>query len=318
MHKGSFNIRSILSIVKILRRYNPDIIQTWMYHADLVGGFIAKIAGFKSILWGVHNVDLDSSKAKRSTVLIKNICTLFSKIIPNQIICSSPYAARHHQLIGYPLDKISVINNGVNIKRFYPNPDVKQPLKFEMNIPESIPLLGMVGRYDPYKDHITLLKALKLIKEKGQPFCCLLIGSGMDSQNDDLIYCLTERNLLDNVILLGQRNDMGDVMNLLDVHILSSISESFGNVLAEAMACGVPCITTDIGMPSEIVGNTGWIVPPSNPEKLAKAIIESINSMQRKESWEKRKKRCREKIVDNYSEDRMVQKYKNVWDKHLI
>ena len=105
MPEGRVTIRSIVSLIKILRSYNPDIIQTWMYHADLIGGVIARIIGLNCIFWGVHNIVLDSDKAKNSTVFVKNLCTLLSRIIPKHIIFSSEYAADHHKHIGYPSDK---------------------------------------------------------------------------------------------------------------------------------------------------------------------------------------------------------------------
>jgi glycosyltransferase involved in cell wall biosynthesis len=105
-------------------------------------------------------------------------------------------------------------------------------------------------------------------------------------------------------------------MYALDIHILSSRSEGFPNVLAEAMACGTPCVTTDVGDAAMIVGDTGWVVPPKNPQVLANAILEAINEKQNNPlMWEVREQACRDRIVDNFSIEKMVAGYHQVWFK---
>jgi len=313
MPRGRVTIKSIVSLVKILRSYNPDIIQTWMYHADLIGGLIARIIGFNCVFWGVHNIVLDFDKAKKSTVFVKNLCILFSRIIPKHIIFSSEYAADHHKHLGYPSDKFYIIHNGVDLKKFFPNFLAGKSIRKKLKIPSNVPLFGMVARYDPYKDHQSLLEALKVVKDKGLFFRCLLVGDGINKQNNELMILLEKNEIKDWVLLMGPQDDIYNVMNAFDIHILSSISESFGNVLAEAMACGIPCISTDIGMPGEIVGDTGWVVPPKNPKELAKTIIEVIDTMEDSISWKLRKNSCRNRISNNFSDDIMASKYHIKW-----
>ena len=130
---------------------------------------------------------------------------------------------------------------------------------------------------------------------------------------------LLEKNeIRDRVLLMGPQDDIYNVMNAFDLHILSSISESFGNVLAEAMACGIPCITTDIGMPREIVGDTGWVVPIKNPNELAKTILKVIDIMDDTISWKLRKKSCRKRISNNFTDDIMALKYLTHWQNLFL
>jgi Glycosyltransferase len=121
--------------------------------------------------------------------------------------------------------------------------------------------------------------------------------------------------LEDNISLLGQRTDIATIMNSLDVHILSSsFGEGFPNVVAEAMACGTPCITTDVGDAAIIVGDTGWVVPPKDSQALANAMLEAMEEKQNNpQAWKARKQACRERIVNNFSIEKMVDSYHQVW-----
>src|SRR5690606_24672905 len=133
--------------------------------------------------------------------------------------------------------------------------------------------IGMVARYHPQKDHGNLIDALKRLKHNHQnTFTCLLVGDGMTQGNIELKQRIEQAGLGKNVMLLGPRTDIVAIMNALDIHVLSSLGEAFPNVVAEAMACGTPCVITDVGDAALIVGDTGWIAPPCNDSALANAI----------------------------------------------
>ena len=126
-------------------------------------------------------------------------------------------------------------------------------------------------------------------------------------------------DLTDNVRLIGRRDDIPAVMNAIDLFVLSSsFGEAFPNVLNEAMACGTPCVTTDVGDAAHIVGNTGWTVPIHNPEALAESIMLAMNEKQSDQSaWEDRKNRVRTRIVDNFNVEKMVAEYELVWSEGM-
>ena len=193
------------------------------------------------------------------------------------------------------------------------NPNLGLAIRSEFLLKKSDLVLGMVGRYDPAKDHNNLLLALSHLKSKNLEFKCLLVGKSLSTENKELFDRLTQLDLLNNVILLEQRTDIPAVMNAIDIHILSSYSEAFPNVLAEAMACGTPCVTTDVGDAKLIVGDSGWIVPPRAPEALAAAIEAAVNEHNISTKWRERKELARQRIVANFSVDKMVESYKKVW-----
>ena len=191
----------------------------------------------------------------------------------------------------------------------------------------------MVARWDPYKDHQNLLQAYFLLLKRGLNVSCAMVGNNIDQSNTalmNLIYHLklnkettvksqwSGEQVVDksqkNLILAGLRSDIPAVMNAFDIHILSSVSESFGLVVAEAMACGTTCVVTNLEGPALIVGETGWVVPPRNSEALANAIESAINMLKSK-NIETVKRICRRRIEENFSLYKMVQSYKDIWSK---
>ncbi|EKO3643306.1 glycosyltransferase [Vibrio metschnikovii] len=297
---------ALIKLYKLIRQYKPDVVQTWMYHADLIGGVIARLARQKQVYWNIRHTDLKPNESKNTTILIANVCAKISSFIPRYIICCAHEAAYVHSQLGYNKNKMKVIGNGYDLSFFYP--ENKKCLNGTIR-------LGMVGRYNPQKDHMGLLKSISLIKEFHSNINVILIGKNIDSDNNELNDKITSLGLENNVSLLGQRTDISTIMNNLDIHVLSSsFGEGFPNVLAEAMACGTPCVTTDVGDAAVIVGDTGWVVAPKNPPALAKAMLEAIEEKQNNpQAWQARKKACRERIVNNFSIEKMVEGYHKVW-----
>ena len=314
MPQGRLTIAGLVKLWKTLRQHKSSVVQTWMYHADLVGGVIAKLAGIKKINWGIRHTDLVPGESSKATIFIAKLCAKLSNFIPSKIVCCAQRSVEVHAALGYNQSKMVVIGNGYELAKYAPNAELAKQLISELSLP-NLPLLGMVGRFDPLKNHENLLQALGLLKKKGYAFSCLLIGPNMDSNNQELGQWITDNKLSENVILLGQRPDIPAIMNTLDVHLLSSISEAFPNVLAEAMACGTPCVTTDVGDAAVIVNNTGWVVPPKNPTALAEGIEQALLEMQNQpEVWQERKHKCRKHIEENFSIETMISKYHNVWN----
>ena len=315
MPRGRFTFSGLVQLWKLIKKIQPDAVQTWMYHANLIGGLITSLVGIKKCFWGIHHSDLSPGKNKFSTRIIAKICAPLSYIIPSKIIVCAEQAASIHQAIGYDKKRIVIIPNGYDLSCFKPATDSKEKLFKELHIPQSVILLGMVARFDPQKDHLNLLRALAILKQKKIEFSCLLMGENIDNHNEILAKSINDRKLSNNIVLLGTREDIPNIMSALDIHILSSIGEAFPNVIAEAMACGTPCITTNVGDAALIVGNTGWVVPTNDSEKLASAIIDAIQIKTKTSvDWEQRQKSARETIMKNYSIEKMVSSYQSVWN----
>lgn len=305
MNPGKISLPKLGELYAVIKRYRPDVVQTWMYHSDLIGGLVARMAGCSVVLWNIRHSVLVSGKTKKSTILVARLCALLSGIIPRYIVCCAESARKYHAGIGYSNRKMRVIHNGVSLKDFYPVE--KKPTMSDR------PVIGCVARYSADKDHENLLHALSLLKARGYEFSCHLIGSGLDKNNLELVRLINDLHLGDSVRLLGSQKNVCGVMNDLDIHVLPSRSEGFPNVLAEAMACGVPCVSTDVGDAALIVGNFGWIIEPGNSEKLADGIKQAIEKRSNHDEWMDLKKACRKSMEDNFDIDGMVASYQNIW-----
>jgi len=312
MPRGRITFKGLIRLFKILKSMKPDVVQTWMYHADLVGGVLARFAGIKSIVWGIR-----SSYIKDITILQTKItiwlCALLSKWIPSVIVSNSQHALELHEKIGYAANKLRCIPNGYFLDDFQPSCSDVADFTQECNISNDYILIGMVARFDPYKDHENLFKALSIVRKQESRFKCVLVGTDMDKNNQSLMQLLKKYQADDVTILVGPRNDIPNVMSALDLHILSSVAESFPNVIAEAMACSVPCVSTDVGDAALIIGDTGWVVPPSDADAMAVAMRDALNSIDNKTTWLARKERCRKRISDKYTLDKMIRAYSNLW-----
>ena len=317
MPQGRVTITGVWRCWLLLRSLNVNLIQTWMYHADLLGGVLARLAGKTAIAWGVHNSALEVGKAKNSTIIISKINAFLSRIIPKMIVYCAKKSREVHEFLGYVRSKGVVVPNGYNLDLFSPMYKEAAILKSELGINSQTVVLGTVARFDPDKDHLNLIQSLSVLKEKNMPFKCLLVGKDMTDSNVVLCQWLDKFQVKENCLLLGQRSDIPIIMSLLDLHILPSSAEAFPNVLAEAMACETLCVTTDVGDASYIVGNTGWVVPRKNHTKLANAILEAIEVKKTPSIWMQRKLEARQRVINNFGIGKMINAYHQIWGNIL-
>jgi glycosyltransferase involved in cell wall biosynthesis len=312
MPRGRLTMQGLYTLWRLLRTQRPDLVQTWMYHADLVGGTLAHWAGVP-VVWGIHNTTLEPGKSTRSTLWVARACARLSRRVPRRIVACAQAAVQVHAALGYDAARMVVIPNGYDLSRFAPDAAARERLRREWGVPDEVPLLGMVARFDPFKDHANLIEALARLRRSGGRFVCLLVGTSMQSDNPVIADRLRDAGLQDVVRLLGPRPDIPDVMNALDVHVLSSSAEAFPNVLAEAMACGTPCVTTDVGDAALIVGDTGWVVPPRDSAALAEALQQALQAWSDRPAWAQRQAACRARIAEHFSIEAMVDRYRAVW-----
>ena len=247
--------------------------------------------------------------------MIIKLLTILSYLIPKFILSVSKKAKKIYEVKGYNKKILKFIPNGYDLSILKVNKIEKKKFKEKIKIKKQIPLIGNVARYDPQKDHLNLLNALSLIRSKNINFFCVLVGSNINKNNFDLVSEIKRLKLSNHVKLLGQTDNISEVMNGLDIHILSSsYGEGFPNVVAESMACGTPCIVTDVGDAAFIVGKTGWVVPPKNSFKLAKAIEQALYEKSTIK-WNKRCKKARSRIKVKFSISKMITLYNKVWIK---
>jgi glycosyltransferase involved in cell wall biosynthesis len=312
--RGRLSFSAITTLVKTLKSWKPDVVQTWMYHANLVGGCVARVAGVKSIVWCVHHGAPTPESTKWLTRLIARGSGVLSASIPLKVVFCAHSSAKIHQQIGYSVEKTCVIGNGYDLTQFTPDLSSRSKVRRDIGMPENMVLLGMVARFDPAKDHRTLMGSLRLLRERGVTFECLLVGSGMDSGNRAVTSLVDEYGLNSRIHLLGPRRNIADLMNAIDIHVLSSCVEAFPNVLAEAMACGTPCVATEVGDSSYILGETGWLVARKDPHALADALQDAIQALATP-LWSDRQAAARRRIISKFGVASMVSQYNELWDE---
>lgn len=252
-----------------VRRFRPDVIVGHMYHGAMAATAIKLIAARKSpLFWVIHHSLGGLHQESRSTRAALRVCGTVS-VVPGGIVYVSRASAREHEAYGFRGDRTSVIPNGYDVTTFRPDPAARRRLRTEWGFSDSDVVVGHVARVHPMKDHVTLIAALELARATDPRLTAVLCGPG--TQELVLPPAMSRMRLR----LLGPRADVPDVMNACDIGVLSSAyGEAFPNVLAEFMACGVPCVTTDIGDAAMIVGDLGRVVPAREPKALAQSILD--------------------------------------------
>jgi glycosyltransferase involved in cell wall biosynthesis len=277
MDRSGCSLLPFLRLFKLMLKIHPDIVQTWMYHADLVGGVAARLVGIKRVVWALRSSNLSESLNKRSTLNVVKICSAISPWIPQHILSCSNRAAEIHADLGYSRGKIKFIANGFDLRVFHPDEEAKVSVRRELGLPPNALLVGLMARYDSQKNHTGFISAAALVHRSTPHVHFLLAGTGVDKSNQALAQLISDHYLKNHIHLLGRRTDMPRLMASLDVLASSSYGEAFPNVLGEAMACGVQCVVTDVGDSAEIVGDTGRVVLPGDMEGLARHIQEVLS-----------------------------------------
>jgi glycosyltransferase involved in cell wall biosynthesis len=314
----SLRIRGILTallalprLVRLMRRLRPDVVQTFMYHANFFGGVAARLSGVPGLVWGIRQTSLDARHNKARTLWVARAGAWLSARLPDRIVACSQQSAAAHLAFGYDARPMLVLPNGFDIVGFSPRAQARQAFRLEAGINHGESVIGMVARYDPVKDHQGLLAAFAKVSAD-RPDCRLVLcGQGVEAGNDLLQREIGKLALEGRVMLLGPRPDVARIMNAIDVHVLASSSEGFPNVLGEAMACGTPCVATDVGDSREIVGDTGWLVPPRDPAALARAMLEAIGETA--EQRVVRAARCRQRIAEHFEIGAVSNRYEALW-----
>ncbi|MBX3606820.1 MAG: glycosyltransferase [Piscinibacter sp.] len=309
--QGGLGLSALLRLFRDLRRQRPRIVQTWLYHGDLIGGLVARAAGVRHVVWNVRNSGAALDRLPARTRAIVHLNAWLSHWIPQRILCCSETARRNHIALGFAADKFVVIPNGFDIDRFAPSADARASVRRELGVREDCPLVGLVARFDPQKNHRGFIAAARDIHRLRPDVAFLLVGRGIDAANKSLAGWIGEAGIAGCVHLLGQRTDIARITAALDVAANASLAESFPNTVGEAMACGVPCVVTDVGDSADIVGPTGRSVPAHDMTALAQQVLELLALPVGER--EKLGQAARRRVAELYEIDSVVARYRDFY-----
>ena len=315
MKRGRPNIFALPRLILMLKQFKPAIVQSWLYHADFLSTLAVKYSGFPILIWNVRCSDMDLKQYSRLTQWVQRVLAWWSAI-PVTVVFNSEAGKQQHERLGYHPRRWDVIPNGFDITRFRPDSGVRLARRNEWRLSDDTVCVALIARVDPMKDHATFLDAAQQVAKVRRDVLFVLVGKGTET----LAQVVAAKGLIDRVAILGYRSDVECLLPGMDIVCLSSVGEGFPNVLGEAMACGVPCVSTDVGDARTIIGDTGHIVAVNDPRALAHAIIDLID--QGPAAREKLGCAARARIETEYSLPRIVNQYAALYSdlvtQHLL
>lgn len=312
MRVGVPNPVKLLRLVRRLRELKPDLVHTWMYHSDLLGGLCAWLAGVRAIGWRVNHSNLDPGLNKRSTLWTVALCARVSSWLPRRILSCSEKARQVHIAAGYDAGKIIVVPNGFDLSRFHPDAAARDAVRSELRIGPQAPVIGLVGRFHPQKNVEGFVTAARVVAAARTDAHFLMIGSGIDAANPVLRDAVATSGAAERFHLLGRRDDVQRLMAAMDILALSSHGEAFPNVVGEGMACGVPCVVTEAGDAPEIVGDTGRIVPVGDMSGLAREVLALLDETP--QARQALGEKARQRVQANFDIGRVTEQYQSFYD----
>lgn len=291
-------VAAVPRLARLLRARRPDLVQTWMYHGDLVGGLAAQLVGSTPVVWGVHagSPPLEGASVLQRTGLKANAS--LSRRLPARIICCSHTTARVHASLGYDKSKMVVVPNGFRIDAAPTTPKSEQ----------EVPIVLRVGRDHPDKDIPTFIGALGVVRRGGTEVKGVLVGPGLHRGNRNLVEEVRKAGLSEHLELLGPRDDIDQLLRTASVAVSSSSGgEGLPLIVGEAMAAATPVVTTDVGDSGLVVDDPARVVAPRNQDALAEGIkrVLELSPIERQKLGE----RDQEVIAQRWSLAQMIDGY---------
>jgi len=296
-----------------IREFDPALIQGWMYHGNIAATLGRALARSRApVAWNIRQTLYEVRKEKRLTANFIRAGALLSRL-PDAIIYNSTTGAAQHENFGYDSRRRHLIPNGFDCAEFAPNVEARARVRVQLGMRDSDIVIGLLARFHPMKDHATFVAAAARVAAIYPEARFLIVGRGVRAPETGILAAIANACLLDRAVVLGEREDMPDMQNALDIACSSSAwGEGFSNSIGEAMACGVPCVVTDVGDSAAIVAQTGIVVAPRDAAALAAAIGELVAA------GPKRRQAmggaARQRIEEHYALPAIVAQYESLYD----
>lgn len=300
----------VVKLRKFVSEFGPDVVQSWLYAADIALLFTG---GGKNVrrIWNIRQSETRLINGQGHIYLMQRVAAFLSKILPDEIIYCGKAAQLAHQRIGYSKSKFAVIPNGIDDDKYRADEVARAAVRNELGIADNAFLFGLVGRYDPLKNQQLLLNAFAAVAAQREQAALVLAGRGINNENVDLTKIIQQYNLAGKVQLLGPRSDIPRLLAALDCHVLTSTSEGWPNVLAEAMACEVYCISTPVGDAPTILEGCGTILGDYETDSLVSAMLDAVDmSGERRDDFARR---ARKRVKTEFSLEQFSRRYQALY-----
>jgi glycosyltransferase involved in cell wall biosynthesis len=308
--QGRWDILPFLSrLARLVRKQRPVVLHGYLGVPNILATALKPLLPGTRIVWGVRASNMDLSRydwLSRLVYILERRLALFADCI----IANSDAGKRYAVVNGFSEGKMVVIPNGIDTEYFRFDPEGRRLVRVAWGVGEDEILVGLVGRLDPMKDHPVFLEAASHIARERRDVRFVCVGGGPADYAEALKQRAADLGLTNQLIWVGSQDDMPAVYSALDIAASSSYGEGFSNTIAEAMACCVPCVVTDVGDSALIIGDTGSIVAPGDHSALAAAILRLTDL-----PLENRRALgdvCRARIVSEFGIGRLVQRTERV------
>jgi glycosyltransferase involved in cell wall biosynthesis len=305
--------RVLWQLRQLIRKLRPGIVQTWMYHADLIGGLAARSAGNRNIIWGIRTTEV-SSGCSRITRGVRYLCALLSYWIPDTIICAADASKNAHVNLGYNAARMTVVPNGFDMDWLVSSVAGRGEFRLQLGYEEDDLVVGSLGRFNADKDQENFVKAAGVLARKYPQMHFLMVGRDVDSDNAMLAGWIAETGYTERFVLLGERGDVPTCLSAMDIFCLHSCTEGFPNVLGEAMAIGLACVTTDVGDARLMLGDAGVVVPKKDAVALARGVeaLLVLSEYERILMGQKARKRINDEFTMSHTRERFETIYNKI------
>ena len=303
---------SLLQARAMFKAERPSLVMTWLHHADMFGVMLKCFFPKLPLIWNIRCSKLEPAYLPRRNLLMVSVLARLSWV-PTAIVANSIAGMQAHIAAGYRTEGWRVLPNGFDIERFCPNEGATQRLRNEIGIDREAFVVGLVARYHPMKGFDLFVRAAACIAAASPRAHFVMAGSEVDWNNRELSNWIEKTGLRERFTLLGPRQDIPQVMNMLDVLVSSSTSEGFPNVIGEAMACGTPCVASDVGDSAYLIGETGKILAFGSEKALADAVLE-LDAMPQAECKHVREA-ARRRILEQFSINEISMRYQELFNE---
>jgi glycosyltransferase involved in cell wall biosynthesis len=317
MRRGWPTPRVLVSLARIIRSFRPHLMQSWLYHADVLlslARYLEPVARKAKWAW---NIRCSQAELEGGWTLLRLLTAALARISdrPDVVIANSRAGIDHHCRIGYHPRRWVSLPNGFDCMKFRPDPSARAILSEELKLPSGSEIVTLIARFDPLKDHENFLSAIALSRRERDGIRAVMVGKGITRENHELMSKISKHGLAGSVALLGERDDLSLIAAASSVVVLSSLAEGFPNVIGEAMASGTPCVVTDVGDSQWMVGDTGIVVPSRDSTALASGIIRLL--AETRQEHEARGSRARQRILTHFGLEGIVARYEKLYTTML-